>query len=586
MTGLRYGLLAALGSAALFAGSTERKLPDAVRAGDMATVRTAIETGADVESPDEHGNTLLMHTAVFGKIADLEFLLAHGAAVNAANPAGHTPLMRAIPDLMKIKLLVEHGAKINVVTADGSTPLMIAANVRSAAPLVRYLVASGADLNATNKRGLGAVMLAAEQGAFENLKILLDAGADGAAKTSNRPATSSPGSSAVAGPVQEFTRRRVGGGTALMNAARAGCEPCVRALLEHGADARARTDAGLTALHGASFQGSPALLKLLLDAGASVDAADDRGLTPLMMAVNSRTKSTEAVRILLDRGADTEAKDASGRSVAEWATIGASRGILRMLPAQPKAAFVKTSAPQSDTESTTIRAAVEQSIALLRETGPKFFPKSGCVSCHNVSIPMMALHHARRIGHAASVEIEQMARQTVASLSTSRDNLLSGYCTVPGISTTASYALISIHEAGRARDLLTDGLVRCLMLEQFPDGRWGNGGGERPPLSPESGIPGTALSARAVQLYMPPALAKEVKIGVANARVLLAASPRTGDDYTFRLLGLFWTGATQSQVAAVASSLLAQQRANGGWAQTPDMTRMPMPPGKRSRPYR
>src|SRR5713101_3256039 len=106
MTLLRYGLLAALG-AAVSAGSTERELFDAVRAGDMAKVRAAIESGADLESPDEYGNTLLMHTAAFGKIADLEFLLAHGADVNAANKAGHTPLMRAIPDLAKIKLLVE-----------------------------------------------------------------------------------------------------------------------------------------------------------------------------------------------------------------------------------------------------------------------------------------------------------------------------------------------------------------------------------------------------------------------------------------------------------------------------------------------
>src|SRR6516165_10571880 len=89
-------------------------------------------------------------------------------------------------------------------------------------------------------------------------------------------------------------------------------------------------------------------------------------------------------------------------------------------------------------------------------------------------------------------------KQSIAQVAPSQNNLLSGHCSIPGIATTAFYTLISLHDGGRAPDLLTDSVVRCLLLEQYPDGRWSDGGGERPPLSPESGIPGTALSARAV----------------------------------------------------------------------------------------
>ena len=46
------------------------------------------------------------------------------------------------------------------------------------------------------------------------------------------------------------------------------------------------------------------------------------------------------------------------------------------------------------------RDAVAKSIALLEEVSPKFFPKSGCISCHNVSIPLMALNQARRFGYS------------------------------------------------------------------------------------------------------------------------------------------------------------------------------------------
>jgi hypothetical protein len=219
-----------------------------------------------------------------------------------------------------------------------------------------------------------------------------------------------------------------------------------------------------------------------------------------------------------------------------------------------------------------VRSAVEQSVALLEANGPNFFPKTGCISCHNVSIPMMALHDAARRGFPVDGAMHQMAKQTVAQVAPAQDSLLSGYCTIPGIATTASYALISLHDAGRPADLLTDSVVRCLLLEQFPDGRWSDGGGERPPLSPESGIPGTSLSARAVQLYTPPAFALKVKSAVANAQsYLLKSRPGTGDDYAFRLLGLHWTGTTSSQVDGAARDLIAQQRPTGGWAQTPDM---------------
>src|SRR5262249_9041205 len=74
---LNYALVAAFGAARLHADSTGQTLLQALRNGDIGTVRAAIRNGANVESPDDSGNTLLMHVAVFGKPEDVEFLLAH-----------------------------------------------------------------------------------------------------------------------------------------------------------------------------------------------------------------------------------------------------------------------------------------------------------------------------------------------------------------------------------------------------------------------------------------------------------------------------------------------------------------------------
>src|SRR5262249_37419160 len=114
-----------------------------------------------------YGNTLLMQAAVYATRADIEFLLAHGAEVNATNKAGHTALMRAMPDLAKIKLLVEHGATVNAVSSSGNTPLLIAAHIRSAEEGVRYLIQKGADPKAISGIGSDAVMFAASQGRAE-----------------------------------------------------------------------------------------------------------------------------------------------------------------------------------------------------------------------------------------------------------------------------------------------------------------------------------------------------------------------------------------------------------------------------------
>src|SRR5215471_7576614 len=158
-------LLLAFGATAIYADSPAQPLFEALRQGEMAKVKTAISKGADVNSRDQYGNTLLMQAAVYATRADIEFLLAHGADVNAANKAGHTALMRAMPDLAKIKLLVEHGANVNAVSSSGNTPLLIAAHIRTAEEVVRYLIQKGADLKAVSGTGSDAVMLAATQGA-------------------------------------------------------------------------------------------------------------------------------------------------------------------------------------------------------------------------------------------------------------------------------------------------------------------------------------------------------------------------------------------------------------------------------------
>jgi hypothetical protein len=120
---------------------------------------------------------------------------------------------------------------------------------------------------------------------------------------------------------------------------------------------------------------------------------------------------------------------------------------------------------------------------------------------------------------------------------------------------------------------LTDAIARCIAINQDPDGRWFSGLDTRPPLSAESSIPDTAMSARVMNLYTAPAAAQDAETKGARARAyLLTAKPWSGDDYAYRLLGLMWTGASPEQIRSAAIDLGKQQRPDGGWAQNPYMS--------------
>src|SRR5262245_22178664 len=73
---------------------------------------------------------------------------------------------------------------------------------------------------------------------------------------------------------------------------------------------KGKDEGGSTALHHAAGYGSLANLELLIDKGADVNAKNRRGSTPLHWAIHDEAK----VRLLLSKGADVNTKQAQGRT--------------------------------------------------------------------------------------------------------------------------------------------------------------------------------------------------------------------------------------------------------------------------------
>ena len=159
------------------------------------------------------------------------------------------------------------------------------------AAAVQLFLTAGMDPNVKDNQGVSPLIAAAGAGRVEVVKLLLDQGAD--LNYQNQERITTRGKKRVKKKIKF-------GGTPLMHAAKGGHAEVVGLLLNKGADLNAM-DAkhGLTALHWAVFHNQQAAMQALLDKGASPGLKDRRGFTPLLLAAHYA--KPEIVGLLLDR---------------------------------------------------------------------------------------------------------------------------------------------------------------------------------------------------------------------------------------------------------------------------------------------
>jgi hypothetical protein len=93
----------------------------------------------------------------------------------------------------------------------------------------------------------------------------------------------------------------------------------------------------------------------------------------------------------------------------------------------------------------------------------------------------------------------------------------------------------------------------------------------RPPIA-ESSFAATARAIRVLQGYSIPARKQEFMARIARARAWLnQTKPIITEDFSMRLSGLAWSGATERDLKNAANPLLALQRSDGGWGDNPHL---------------
>ncbi len=217
-------------------------------AGTVDELVAAIATGADVNSVDDYGNTLLMIVALdrTGSAADKAKLLLQ-AKVDPVkkNLDGRTALHAASDEanLDLVKTLIDTGADVNAVTNIGLTPLNLACfkhhqwEQGKQEAVVRALLKAGADVTISGSYSLDA---AAASAGPETVRLLLEAG------------------------YKDVNHVNKLGRTALMNAAKYNSSSEVASLLLNaGAKADLRDLKGETALDQAKQNPAPAVDEII-----------------------------------------------------------------------------------------------------------------------------------------------------------------------------------------------------------------------------------------------------------------------------------------------------------------------------------
>jgi ankyrin repeat protein len=541
------------------AQTPDDRIYEAIRQNDLAALRTLVrERGVD--GKDAQGQTPLMLAAAFGSDEAVRLLLAAGANARSATDTGLTPLHLAAVSVAKTRMLMDAGADVNAVSSIGRTPLLVASSATGNAEVVKLLISRGADVNVADAVGITPLIAAANVNDTEIATLLLAHGAN---------------------PDRSSTAEGVS--TPLTGASRNGNVELVRLLLSRKVDVNA-TSSGrgatvkngviqfgrITALHMAAVSGTLDVLKALLAAGASVDAQDVRGMTPLMFAIATDRANPKVVRMLLDAGASTTLKSTAGESSVDWARKFNNPAVL----AELKLAYVPPTAASpvvnvSARAPSTARQAVERSMPLLRSASEKMMTQGGCVACHAQPLTGVAVHFANSRGWTPlTAEPENaLIDTTVAARGSQFVQLREGGGLPDAFLYTTFLQSVTRRPASRA----TDAMLHTLAAKQRQDGSWRGVGATRAPMQ-DGDISRTALAIRAFTAYATPSRATEYRRRVERAAAWLKAQELfSTENRVMQLLGLQWADVETQTRQARTRELIALQRPDGGWGQTPHL---------------
>uniref|UniRef100_A0A2N9G817 Uncharacterized protein n=1 Tax=Fagus sylvatica TaxID=28930 RepID=A0A2N9G817_FAGSY len=257
-----------------------RPIHMAARLGLSTIIQCLIDSGCDLNSKTDCGDTALMICSKYKHEECLTVLAMAGADFGLVNAVGQSAssiagsnrwslgFQQAVLDVIKTGKTPRSGS-MSVFC-----PLMFAAQAGDVQALEILIGWGGFNLDYQDENGFSAVMITALKGHVEAFRLLVYAGADG--------------------------NRNAGGFYALHCAARRGDLDAVKLLTSRGYDVNVPDGDGYTPLMLAAKEGHGSMCELLISHGADCYIKNARGETALSLARKIVGRKNDAERVLLD----------------------------------------------------------------------------------------------------------------------------------------------------------------------------------------------------------------------------------------------------------------------------------------------
>ena len=338
--------------------------------GHNAIASYLLENNATTSVQDSSGATPLHEAVRYGNLEIAKMLLDAGANINAKDNLGKTPIMLIIPQKRiteTYQLLIRYKADLNQADTYGDTVLHTATMLRAGSDVIKLLKTNGADINARNKEGVTPLTIAIQSEDIKTIKYLT---ANGASIHTQDTHGKSPLSMAfeMSNEVFEATLNEGNCNTqdsegntplhiALLNGAPMSKIQHIIGLTQ---DVNIRNKNGDSPLYIAAVNNMEQVGKLLLEKGADIFSTNKDNNSPLRLAlknggrlqswlITSRTivstdgsgntvlhyaadwEYADAIKTLLEKGADINAKNANGETCIFNAAKSDNPSIIQML---------------------------------------------------------------------------------------------------------------------------------------------------------------------------------------------------------------------------------------------------------------
>ncbi|KAF7939835.1 hypothetical protein EAE99_001640 [Botrytis elliptica] len=296
-----------------------------------------LKRGADIEAVCPKDFTPLLIAAELGHFPVVQLLINSKAnlfakdyqqenALHKAARKGHVEIVKQLVSVQPSLIEIPYEEHFN------KTALHIAIDRRHEG-VIRALIEAGADVNASDELSLTPLMKVVVDNLPDAIDLLIEKGAHVDAKGFREHAALSMAANAgnivavkklLAAGAEVDAGKDTYSGTALVRAASSGHKNdalVAKELILHGADVNAVCNGETVLMHSALH---PSVMKLLIEAGANIEAKDAEGETVLHKA--AKVGRDDSVQALIEAGANLHVKTFEGNTALSLARQLRNRG--------------------------------------------------------------------------------------------------------------------------------------------------------------------------------------------------------------------------------------------------------------------